>query len=267
MVISNFFGKNSYFKANENISNYLNGSLNWRELDKNSQEEVVKSLIAKVNIIAHRIKSKLPSSVDIDDLISAGSLGLIEGLINFDGTQNTKLETFVETRIKGAILDELRRQDWLSRGFRKNIKVVESVLNKIEQEKGREPLISEISEETGLTEKEIENCLEIINNNLLVNLDMVTNTIQNKEDENPIKILEKKEVILQLSKYIQELTEKEQLVLSLYYVEELTMKEIAEVLNITEGRVSQLHSQAIKKLRKKLKGAEEEKWQKKKNWN
>ncbi len=250
--------KNSYSRVNDSggtplngISNYLNGVSSWVELGSKLQEQVVDSLIKKVKIIAYRIKNKVPVNVELDDLISAGCVGLMEALRNFDGSQNVKLETFVENRIKGAILDELRRQDFLSRGLRRNVKLVENVKYNLEQSLGREPTTQEISKETGLEEGDIENLLEIINNNLLISIDAISH-ILNSGDDNPETLLEKKELISEISHYIEKLTEREQMVLSLYYVEELTMKEVAEVLNITEGRVSQLHSQAISKLKEFL---------------
>jgi len=251
MGTSNSFGKNSYCKASNRISSYLNGLSSWHELDSKLQRDVVDSLIQKVKIIACRFKSKLPSTIELDDLISAGCIGLMEGLRNFDGSLNVKLETFVENRIKGAILDELRRQDFLSRGLRQHVKLVEHAKQKLEQSLGREPTIEEIAAKTGLSEVEIQNCLDLMNNNLLINFDAISHTLNNGE-YNPETLLEKKELISKISQNISKLTKKEQLVLSLYYVEELTMKEVAEVLNITEGRVSQLHSQAIKKLKKIL---------------
>jgi len=257
MAILNSSGKNSYSKVNNDIASYLSGICKWQEMEKSAQEEVIKSLLTKVKIIAYKIKNKLPSNIDLDDLISAGSLGLIEGLANFDPSRDVKLDTFVENRIRGAMLDELRRQDWLSRGFRKNIKLVEIARQSLERKLGREPRIDELVKETGLKRKEVENCLEVINNNLLISLDVI-NYLHNHSDQenNPYLLLEKKELIARLSKFIKELTEKEQLVLSLYYVEELTMKEVAEVLEISEGRVSQLHTQAIKKLKNKMKNIE-----------
>jgi len=251
MGTSNSFGKNSYCKASNGISNYLNGLSSWQELDSKLQKDVVDSLIQNVKIIACRFKSKLPSTIELDDLISAGCVGLMEALRNFDGSHNVKLETFVENRIKGAILDELRRQDFLSRKVRQNVKLVENVKQKLEQSLGREPTIEEIAAKSGLSEIETQNCLDMMNTNLLINFDVVSHMLNNGED-NPETLLEKKEIISKISHHIAKLTEREQLVLSLYYVEELTMKEVAEVLNITEGRVSQLHSQAIKKLRKIL---------------
>ena len=251
MGTSNSFGKNSYCKASNGISSYLNGLSSWHELDSKLQRDVVDSLIQKVKIIACRFKSKLPSTIELDDLISAGCIGLMEGLRNFDGSLNVKLETFVENRIKGAILDELRRQDFLSRGLRQHVKLVEHAKQKLEQSLGREPTIEEIAAKTSLSEVEIQNCLDLMNNNLLINFDAISHTLNNGE-YNPETLLEKKELISKISQNISKLTKKEQLVLSLYYVEELTMKEVAEVLNITEGRVSQLHSQAIKKLKKIL---------------
>lgn len=253
MGTSNFSGKNYSSTPYNGINEYLKGALKWEELDLRSQNSVVNSLLKKVKIIAIRIKNKLPLNVELDDLISAGSLGLIEGLKNFDPSHNVKLETYIENRIKGAILDELRKQDWLSRGFRKNLKIIEDVLQRYEQEFEREPSIQEISNATGLNEKEVENCLNVIKHNVLTELESVAHLLSHDEEESdPKHILEKQELKELLTKGIKTLTEKEQLVLSLYYVDELTMKEIGEVLTITEGRVSQLHAQAIKKLKKFL---------------
>lgn len=254
MATSNFSGKNSSSQPSKGINKYLNDTLNWDKLDLQTQNEVLTSLLSKVKIIAIRLKNKLPLSVELDDLISAGSLGLVEGLKNFDPSQNVKLETFLENRIKGAMLDELRKQDWLSRGFRKNLKIIEELIQRYEQEHFREPTIEEISKDTGLSEKEVENCLNIIKHSLLTDIEIMSHLISGDVEKNdPTSLVEKKELISIVKKALDFLTEKEQLVLSLYYVEELTMKEIGLVLDITEGRVSQLHSQAIKKLKKFLK--------------
>ncbi len=253
MGISNFSGKNYSSTRSKGINEYLKGALRWDDLDLRSQNMIVSSLLKKVKIIAIRIKNKLPLNIELDDLISAGSLGLIEGLKNFDPSYNVKLETYIENRIKGAILDELRKQDWLSRSFRKNLKLIEDILQKYEHEFSREPTIKELSNATGLREKEIETCLNLLKHNLLIDLDSVKHLLSSDEEKSsPNYLFEKQELKSLIAKGIKTLTKKEQLVISLYYVDELTMKEIAKVLSITEGRVSQLHSQAIKKLRKFL---------------
>ncbi len=237
-----------------NIAYSSNGNLRWQDMDPKSQEEVVRSLIPKVKIIAQRIKNKLPARVELDDLISAGSVGLMEGLSNFDPSFGVKLETFVENRIRGAILDELRRQDWVSRGARKNVKRVEEARQKLQQRLGREPRLREIVKETGLKEEEVKDSLEILENNIFVTYELFYNYDigGSAKEDNPLEATLKREMVEDLARHIEALTEREKLVLSLYYVEELTMKEVAEVMEISEGRVSQLHRQAICKLRQKM---------------
>jgi len=239
--------------TNISLTYSSNGDMKWVEMDPSAREEVVRSLIPKVKIIAQRMKSKLPARVELDDLISAGSVGLLEALANFDPSFGVKLETFVENRIRGAILDELRKQDWVSRGLRRNVKAIDSALRKLEQKLGRDPRIEEVARETGLKEEEVQDGLEILNHNLFVTYEFVQeNRDQAREDEDPAELVVKKDLIRRLAGYIEELTEREKLVLSLYYVEELTMREVAEVMEISEGRVSQLHRQAIVKLREKM---------------
>ncbi len=221
-------------------------------MDDRTREELVRALIPKVKIIAQRIKNKLPARVEVDDLISAGSVGLMEGLSNFDPSVGVKLETFVENRIRGAILDELRKQDWVSRGVRKNVKRVDQARRNLQQRLGREPRIDEIVEETGLKEGEVEDSLEILDNNIFVTYEFFYKVEGQDKRDNPLEMTLKREMVERLARHIEGLTEREKLVLSLYYVEELTMKEVAKVMDISEGRVSQLHQQAISKLRQRM---------------
>ncbi len=245
-------GKDSSFR-NDLLQQINSGHLEWSGLDLKSKEILVESFGQKVKIVAWRLKAKLPNHVSIDDLMSSGSLGLLESLGHFDARQQVKLETFVENRIRGAMLDELRRQDWFSRGLRKNIRIVEQACHRFEQEHGQSPNQEELLRATGLSERELEQAQEALEHQVLVSLDQLEphKEPKNSHDEAFAETLHQ-ELVTKLSDYIQDLTAKEQLVLSMYYDEELTMKETAEVMDITEGRVSQLHSQALKKLRSRF---------------
>jgi RNA polymerase sigma factor for flagellar operon FliA len=242
-------GRDSSFRT-DLLQQINSGRLLWAELDLKSKEALVESFGQKVKIVAWRLKAKLPNHVSIDDLLGSGSLGLLEGLGHFDPSMKVKLETFVENRIRGAMLDELRRQDWFSRGLRKNIRIVEQSRHSFEQEHGRGPSQEELVRATGLTEKDVEQAQEALEHQVLVSLDQLEpHKEPSRNDDEAYTETLHQELVAKLSDHIQSLTHKEQLVLSMYYDEELTMKETAEVLDITEGRVSQLHSQALKKLR------------------
>jgi RNA polymerase sigma factor for flagellar operon FliA len=251
MAISNSSGKSSSSK-DELLQQLNQGVLSWPELDGASRQVVVEGLAQKVNIIAKRLKVKLPQHVELKELLSAGSLGLLESLDHFDASQGVKLETFVESRIRGAMLDELRRQDWFSRGLRQNIRTVEQVKRQLEQSLGREPDQKELREATGLSHRELSETLEALQHQIWLSLDHLEPhcaPASKKTTENdPYSSTLKQELVDKVGKYIEDLTSREQMVLSLYYTEELTMRETAEIMDITEGRVSQLHQQALQKL-------------------
>jgi len=244
----------------ELLQGLTNGRITWNELGKQAQEQVVEAFVQKVKIVASRMKAKVPRHVDINDLLSAGSLGLVESLRSFDPSIGVKLETHVENRIRGAMLDELRRQDWFSRGLRQHIRLVERAVRDLEQKTGRDPSEEEIREQTGLTAKEVSQALEALQVQVCCALDNFEQSLADERSNGPggepYAVVLKGELTAQVGRLIEELTQREQYVLSLYYREELTMKETAEVMDITEGRVSQLHQQALDKLRRKLRQAE-----------
>jgi len=200
------------------------------------------------------MKSKLPQNVELGELISAGSLGLVESLGKFRPELKIKFETYAENRIKGAMLDELRRMDWFSRGLRQKVKTIENAIREIEHVTGEKPTSAQIEEATGLSAKEVQQGLEALQNQLCVNLDAFNDNIPSNSDsqldDEPFQNTLFQETVDKVADLIDNLTPREKLVLSLYYGEELNMKETSEVMEITEGRVSQLHSQALKKLRK-----------------
>ncbi|SDN41132.1 RNA polymerase sigma factor for flagellar operon FliA [Desulfonauticus submarinus] len=254
METLNFSGRNSFFRMNNPWKILEQSGNKFSSLSPREQEEIVKCYSPKIKIIALRLKSKLPNHITLEELISAGTLGLLEALHNFDANQNIKFETFAENRIRGAMLDELRKMDWFSRGMRHKMKQVEEVLQKVES-LPQNDIRKYIQNKTGFESQEIENILLALQNQIWLSLEEIQNaiSIEHNTTYQPQEKIIKQDLIDKVAKLIKELTNKEQMVLSLYYVDELTMKEIAQVLNITEGRVSQLRSQALQKLKKKFK--------------
>ena len=227
----------------------------WSTADPEVRGAIVAHYAPKIKIIALRMKAKLPQHIELGELLSAGSLGLIESLEKFQVDMGIKFETYAENRIKGAMLDELRRMDWFTRGLRQRVRVLEENMRKVEQHTGRVPTTEELQTMTGLSAKEIQEGLEALQNQVCISLDGLedhllrsTSTTQN----DPFTHTLHQQLIDKLAQLIDELTAREQMVLSLYYADELNMRETALVMNITEGRVSQLHSQALGKLRDKF---------------
>lgn len=255
MATLSFSGKSSSSKT-EPWKQLESGEVIWEDFDARSKDEIVRHYSPKIKILALRLKGKLPQQVELGELISAGALGLIECLRKYKPELNIKFETYAENRIKGAMLDELRRMDWFSRGLRARVRQLEDATRKIEHETGRHPTREELADVTGLSKKDVESGLAALQNQLCLSLDAIQDHFtpeNNAHHENePYRSAALQDVIDKIAKLIDELTLREKLVLSLYYSDELNMRETAEVMGITEGRVSQLHSQALKKLRKKF---------------
>ncbi|MDK2957433.1 MAG: polymerase sigma factor FliA [Desulfovibrionales bacterium] len=234
-----------------------NGDTSWPDFSPRQQEEIVRHYAPKIKILALRLKTKLPKNVELNELISAGSLGLLEALGKFCPDQGVKFDTYAENRIKGAMLDELRRMDWFSRGLRRKVKVLEDAARQLEHSTGETPTVDQLVSFTGMAEKEVRHGLEALQNQLCLSLDAFHDHIAARNDEKgenePYHSAALQEIIEIITELIGELTSRERLVLSLYYGEELNMKETAQVMDITEGRVSQLHSQALGKLKKLFK--------------
>ncbi|WP_243545986.1 FliA/WhiG family RNA polymerase sigma factor [Pseudodesulfovibrio tunisiensis] len=252
MAISSFSGKNSSSRSSP-WRDLESGDKAWNDFPPRDREEIVRHYAPKIRILALRLKSKLPQSVELGELISAGSLGLLDALGKFNPTLGIKFDTYAENRIKGAMLDELRRMDWFSRGLRQKVKNLEDAMRQIEHETGQPATSEQLQDHTGLTEKEVQQGLEALNNQMCVSLDSFQEHLISRKglaDDEPFQSTAFQEIVDKVANLIEELTPREKLVISLYYGEELNMKETAEVMDITEGRVSQLHSQALKKLRK-----------------
>ena len=238
------------------------GECAWPEFSPREQEEIVKHFAPKIRILALRMKTKLPQSVELGELISAGSVGLLDALGKFNPELGIKFDTYSENRIKGAMLDELRRMDWFSRGLRHKVKVLEDAMRQIEHETGTPATQEELVRHTGLSEKDVQQGLEALQNQLCISLDAFQENLASARgglsENEPYQSTAFQEMVDKVADLIEELTERERLVISLYYGEELNMKETAEVMDITEGRVSQLHSQALVKLRRNFRQRYEE---------
>lgn len=214
-----------------------------------------------VRRLAHQMMAKLPANVEVDDLIQVGMIGLADALSRFDPAQGVQIETFATQRIRGAMLDELRGADWLSRGTRKQQRDIEKAVHRLEQRLGRAPHESEIAAEMGLSLDDYQDMLGKVRGTQLIYLEDMSgdegdhdfldrHVADNGSD--PQHLLQDDRMRHALVEAIKKLPEREQLVMSLYYEEDMNLKEIAAVLGVTESRVCQLHSQSIARLRVKL---------------
>lgn len=222
------------------------------------KEELIITYISLVKIISGRLYNYYGANIEYDDLVGYGILGLIDAIEKYDYTKNIKFETYASIRIRGAIIDEIRNLDWIPRSIRKKSKQLKDATTKLESEFGREPSISELAKELDKTPQEMEKLIQETNIYNVVSLedelaDNLKIQIEDKTIEiNPEGSLVKKDTIEILKGCIDNLKEKEQLVINLYYYEELTYKEIGKILEISESRVSQIHSKAIEKMKKEL---------------
>jgi len=241
----------------------------WDEYGKTKSKSAKDKLLVEyaplVKYTAYRMAVNLPKSVEVNDLIGSGVMGLIKAVEGFDPGREVKFETFATHKIRGAILDELRALDWVPRSIRQKSRNLQRVYAKLENELGRMPYDDEVAAELGISIKEFEDLLADVTPTTLISLEealsdkdgdnkqiKVLDVIEDPGGSNPLKELGFEETKRILKETIMALPEKEKLVIALYHYEELTLKEIGEVLGITESRVSQIHSKAIIKLRSRL---------------
>ena len=215
-----------------------------------------------VRRLAHQMIAKLPANVELDDLIQVGMIGLSDALTRFDAAHGVQFETFATQRIRGAMLDELRGNDWMSRGDRRQQRSIESAVHKLEQVLKRAPHESEIAAEMGLSLLQYQELLGKVRGTQLVYLEDMTGDdgdddyldrhVAASSEVNPLAMLQDRRMREALVAAIKNLPEREQYVMSMYYEHDMNLKEIAAVLKVTESRVCQLHSQSIARLRSKL---------------
>ena len=223
--------------------------------------QLLKQYSPLVRRLAHQMIAKLPANVEIDDLIQVGMIGLTDALSRFDPGQGVQFETFATQRIRGAMLDELRGNDYLSRGTRKQQRSIEAAVHRLQQSLGRAPAESEIAREMGVSLVEYQELLGKVRGTQLVYLEDMAGDDGDADyldrhvaDEamNPLAQLQDHRMRGALVEAIKHLPEREQYVMSMYYEHDMNLKEIAAVLKVTESRVCQLHSQSIARLRVKL---------------
>ena len=214
-----------------------------------------------VRRLAHQMIAKLPANVELDDLIQVGMIGLSDALTRFDAGQGVQFETFATQRIRGAMLDELRGTDWMSRGDRRQQRAIETAVHKLEQRLGRAPTESEIAQAMELSLKEYQELLGKVRGTQLIYLEDMSGDEGDDdyldrhvadEGANPLGRLQDLRMREALVEAIKNLPEREQYVMSMYYEHDMNLKEIAAVLKVTESRVCQLHSQSIARLRTRL---------------
>jgi RNA polymerase sigma factor for flagellar operon FliA len=235
--------------------------------DPKIRESFIKQYAPLVKYVAGRVAVGMPPTVEFDDLVGFGVFGLLDAIDKFDPKKGVKFKTYAVTRIRGSIIDELRSIDWVPRSVRQKAREIENAISALEAQLGRVATDREIALSLGLKEDEYLKILTKTTSTTMLSLsDMwfsgdendkvsIGESIEAPSSLNPDVITEKAEAKRVLKEYIKELSDKEQKILVLYYYKGLTLKEIGQVLSVTESRVSQLHSKAIVHLRAKLTNA------------
>lgn len=227
-----------------------------------SLDALIRQHAPLVRRIAQHMMAKLPPSVELDDLIQVGMIGLADALSRYEASQGVQFETFASQRIRGAMLDELRGNDWMSRSARKGQKDIEAAIHRLEQILGRPPKEAEIAQEMALELAEYQELLGRVRGTQLIYLEDIGQGGDEGEsfldrhvadaEADPFAQLRDHRLRQALVQAIENLPEREKYVMSMYYEHDMNLKEIAAVLDVTESRISQLHSQAIARLRTKM---------------
>ena len=236
---------------------------------KKSRDPAIRELFIKqyaplVKYVAGKVAVGMPSNVEFDDLVGFGVFGLLDAIDKFDPEKNVKFKTYAVTRIRGSIFDELRSIDWVPRSVRQKTREIEDAIVNLESRLGRTASDTEIAGSLGVSDNEFHQTLFKISGTSVMSLNdvwysgddseriSIGDSIESPSSLNPDVIVEREEIKRVIVEAINELPEKEKMVLVLYYYEDLTLKEIGQVLNVTESRVSQLHTKANLRLRAKL---------------
>ena len=240
----------------------------WTKFIKNQDQTIRDYFVIKyaplVKYVAGKISMGMPQNIEFDDLVSYGIFGLIDAINKFDPARGIKFKTYAMTRVRGAIFDELRSIDWIPRSIRQKAKQIEQVISELENKLGRTVEDEEIARELGVTIEEFHTLISKLSGTSILSLNdiwylgddndelSILETLEAPENMNPDILIEKEEIRDYIIDAIKKLPEKEKKVIVLYYYEDLTLKEIGEVLEVTESRVSQLHTKAIMRLRGRL---------------
>lgn len=237
----------------------------WAEYNKTKSADTREQLILEyaplVKLVAGRLSMYLGFNVEYDDLVGYGIFGLIDAIDKFDLMKDVKFETYASLRIRGAILDQIRKMDWIPRTIRQRQKKIDAAIREIERDSGHIATDAEIAAKMQISEDEYQNWQNQMKVTGVVSLnEFMDQGADIPEDHNnssssfvkPEEAIEKEELKKMLAESLEKLTDKEKKVILLYYYEELTLKEISEVLEVSESRVSQLHTRALQKMREKL---------------
>ncbi len=254
-------------KLLDKYGNMDEGAL-WREYRATKKQDIRSYLVEKysplVKHVAGRVAIGMPQNVEFDDLVSYGVFGLLDAIEKFDPEREIKFKTYAMTRIRGSIFDESRSVDWIPRSIRQKAKQLEQVIGMLENKEGKTVEDEDIAKELGLSVDEYASLLTKLSGTSLVSLNDIwflgdendevsfMETLESPANMNPDVIIEKEEIKNIIVEAIKTLPEKEKKVIVLYYYEDLTLKEIGEVLEVTESRISQLHTKAVMRLRSKL---------------
>lgn len=240
----------------------------WREYRKTKspdlRDKLIRQYMPLVKYVAGKVGVGMPSSVEFDDLVGFGQFGLLDAIEKFDPEKNVKFKTYAVTRIRGAIFDELRQLDWVPRSVRQKSREIEDTIGDLEARLGRTASDAEIAGKLGVSEEEYQQTVMKLSGTSVLSLNdvwysgndndhmSIGDSIESPSSLNPDVIVEREEIRKIIIQAINELPEKEKMVIVLYYHEDLTFKEIGQVLEVSESRISQLHTKANLRLRAKL---------------
>lgn len=239
-------------------SGAVNGYSMYSESRTDNFDALVEEHASLVKRIAHHLMARMPSSVQVEDLIQAGVIGLLEAARNYDGGKGASFETYAGIRIRGAMIDEVRKGDWAPRSVHRNARRVADAISSVENRIGRDASDVDVAEHLGVDLDEYHSMLQDSSSSRLFSFDELINTEDGvnefipSADDSPQDQVQAEMLRADIAAEIRRLPEREQLVLALYYDEELNLKEIGQVLGVSESRVSQIHSQAALRLRARL---------------
>ncbi|MDR2111765.1 MAG: RNA polymerase sigma factor FliA [Candidatus Accumulibacter sp.] len=225
-----------------------------------TRDQLVQRFAPLVKRTAYHLMARLPSSVQIDDLVQNGMIGLLDAIDRFETGMGARFETYAAQRVQGAMLDGLRENDWLPRGLRRKLRQIEQTIAQLEQELGRPPAENELAEALDIPLGDYQKTLQEARGHQVISFEDLAE--EDGEDflerhftdgdGDPVKILEDEDLKKMLVQGIKQLPEREKLVMALYYEQDLNLREVGEIMGVTESRVSQLHSQAVARLRARI---------------
>ena len=240
----------------------------WLEFKKTRSPDIRDAFIRKymplVKYVAGKVAAGMPGNIEFDDLVGFGQFGLLDAINKYDPEKNVKFKTYAVTRIRGSMIDELRVLDWVPRSVRQKAREIEDAIVQVESRLGRPASDAEIADAMGISEEEFQQTVMRVSGTSVLSLDdvwysgddsdhvSIGDSIESPSSFNPDVIVEREEIRRVIIESIKELPKKEKMVLVLYYHEDLTFKEIGQVLNVSESRISQLHTKANMRLRAKL---------------